>query len=163
MAGRWHFVLVAASALAFVGCTTLQSPNPSNVPTALASPAMTVLATASSTAQPSPTDAVALACAFGDPQRGICQKAAAAAQGALPTDHAPITAIQISNSGTLSICHFGDPAWTPSPSKPEDNIGCRAIADVTMNDVTVSMVLVYDYAADDWRLEFMRQRSSSAT
>lgn len=118
---------------------------------------MTVLATASPTAGPSPTDAVSLACAFGNPHRDICWKAAAAAQRALPADHAPITAIQISNSGTLSICHFGDSAWTPSPSNPEDNIGCRAIADVTMSDVTVSMVLVYDYASDDWRLEFIRQ------
>ena len=157
MAHRGRLVLVAASALAFAGCSTVPSPGPSNGPTVLPSPVMTVLATASPTAEPSPTSAVSLACAFGNPQRDICQKAAAAAQKALPPDHTPVTAIQISNSETFSICHFGDPAWTPSPSNPEDNIGCRAVADVTMGDVTVSMVLVYDYASDDWRLEFIRQ------
>ena len=122
-----------------------------------ASPGMTVLATVSPTAEPSPTDAVSLACAFGNPHGDICQKAAEAAQRALPTDHAPVTAIQISTSGTLSICHYLDAAWTPSPSKPEDKIGCRAIADVTMSDVTVSMVLIYDDASDDWRVESIRQ------
>lgn len=157
MAHRWHSAMVAAFAFLIAGCTTVPSPSLSSAPTLLASAPSTVLETAAPTAEPSPTEVVSLACAFGDPQRDVCQKAAAAAQKALPPDHGPITAIQISNSATLSICHFGDPVWTPSPSNREDAIGCRAIADVTMSDATVSMVLIFDYASDDWRLESIRQ------
>jgi hypothetical protein len=94
-------------------------------------------------------------CAFGG-HSAVCSDAAAVAETALPPDHAPITAVQISNSETLSICHFGDPAWTPSPSNPEDSVGCWAIADLSMGSDTVSVVLEYDYAIDHWRAHSIR-------
>jgi len=154
-------MLLILFGLLIAACTTRPSPEPSFPPAPSPGPIRSPLPGLSpevtAIPSPSPPDAVSLSCVFGPSHLDVCRQAAAVAEAALPADRPPVTAMQVSGSQTLSICHFGDPAWTPTPSSAEDGIGCTVIVDLTMDTGVVSMVLIYDYTNLEWRVHLIRQ------
>src|SRR6266550_2369454 len=98
---RWQrAVLVILIGLLTAACTAHPSPEPSSTPAPphgpIRSPLPGLSPEVSANPSPSSTDAVSLSCVFGPRHSDVCRQAAAVAEAALPADHPPVTAVQVS-------------------------------------------------------------------